>query len=135
MTGKFVAIKKLIDPVRVAAKYALRELYLLSGLKHSNVSLATNRSSFHLQLIGLLDAYSPQCSPSDLRDIYIVTEFLENGTLETVAKRLENKKKISHDQLSSVAYQLLLGVRYLHQVGVTHRVSLSKGVRIALFRI
>lgn len=79
-TGKFVAIKRPVDPCKnvFAAQHCMRELALLKSFKHPNVLLAFVEN---FQLIRLLDVFTPQETVKDFQEIYMVTPFMKDGTL------------------------------------------------------
>lgn len=65
-TGRNVAIKKLSKPFQnvIHAKRAYREFKLMRLVSHKNI-------------IGLLNAFTPQANVSDFCDVYLVMELLE----------------------------------------------------------
>ncbi|XP_077194432.1 mitogen-activated protein kinase 12-like isoform X4 [Paroedura picta] len=103
--GTKVAIKKLYRPFQseLFAKRAYRELRLLKHMKHENV-------------IGLLDAFTPDVSLEKFNDFYLVMPFM--GTdLSKVMKH----EKLSEDRIQFLVYQMLKGLKYIHSSGIIHR--------------
>ncbi|XP_077194430.1 mitogen-activated protein kinase 12-like isoform X2 [Paroedura picta] len=95
--GTKVAIKKLYRPFQseLFAKRAYRELRLLKHMKHENV-------------IGLLDAFTPDVSLEKFNDFYLVMPFM--GTdLSKVMKH----EKLSEDRIQFLVYQMLKGLKDL----------------------
>lgn len=107
MTNKWVAIKKLTDSFQhpIAAKRAYRELKLLKLFNHRNV-------------IGFVDAFTPQKTPAAMHEVYLVMELME-GHLGQAIPRLDR----FHRTISFLLYQILCGIKYLHTGGIIHRVS------------
>lgn len=55
--------------------------------------------------------------------LYIVQEFAQNGDLQTVIKRQKEKqkKRMKETELWAMMYELLLGIKHLHDNGIIHR--------------
>ncbi|PAA83020.1 hypothetical protein BOX15_Mlig003844g3 [Macrostomum lignano] len=101
-----VAIKKLSKPFYDPeyAKRTYREMYMLAYMDHPNI-------------ICLIDVYSPQLGHGDLREVYLVTPWMD-ADLKSVLKQYN---KLSEEHVRFFAYQMLLAIRYLHSVGILHR--------------
>ena len=108
--------------------------------------------SFHLQIIGLLDVFTPSKSLSEFSDVYLVTHlmgadlnnigeikvpwktgiFLPNFLLRkprlycVFFSFLSVKtQRLSDDHVQFLVYQILRGMKYVHSAGIIHRVSLK----------
>ncbi|XP_022643875.1 stress-activated protein kinase JNK-like isoform X9 [Varroa destructor] len=103
-TGRNVAIKKLSKPFQnvIHAKRAYREFKLMRLVSHKNI-------------IGLLNAFTPQANVSDFCDVYLVMELLEANLCQVINLTLD------HDRMSFLIYQMLCGVKHLHSAGIIHR--------------
>ncbi|XP_003738237.1 stress-activated protein kinase JNK-like [Galendromus occidentalis] len=99
-----VAIKKLSGPFRnrTLAKRAYREIKLMRLVSHENV-------------IGLLNAFTPQNNVADFDDVYLVMELREADLSQVI------KIDLDHDRMSFLIYQMLCGVKHLHSAGIIHR--------------
>lgn len=99
-----VAIKKLSQPFQnnVHAKRAYREFKLLKSVNHKNI-------------IGLLNAFSPQNSLDNFEDIYLVMELMDANLCQVIQMELD------HERLSYLLYQMLCGLKHLHSAGIIHR--------------
>ncbi|CAJ0568588.1 unnamed protein product, partial [Mesorhabditis spiculigera] len=101
-----VAIKKLSRPFQnvTHAKRAYREFKLMNLVHHKNI-------------IGLLNAFTPQRSLRDFNDLYIVMELMDANLCQVINMDLD------HERLSYLLYQMLCGIRHLHAAGIIHRVK------------
>ena len=112
-----VAIKKIIC-TPLMAKFAFREIYLLKQLDHMNV-------------ISLLDSFTPARTADDLLEYYIVMEKMD-------ATMAELTKPLDHSHMSALMYQVLCGLYYLHTKGIIHRdvkphnIGVMKNCRLTL---
>eukprot|EP00050_Salpingoeca_kvevrii_P020110 m.94622 g.94622 ORF g.94622 m.94622 type:complete len:383 (+) comp8717_c0_seq4:56-1204(+) len=107
---KRVAIKRLSDPLINAAraKYTFREIMLLRHVGGNDLN----------SIVRLFDIFSPQSSPEELQDIYIVTELFE----QTFRDLLSNPPaEWTPEHAVFFMYRLLVGIRYLASANVTHR--------------
>lgn len=104
-TCKQVALKKITNPFEdpATAKLALREVMLLSQLKHCNVIL-------------LLDVVPPP-SFDLLTDVYLTTELMHTD----LHKLIYEEANLSEGHVQSYIYQLLCGLKYIHSAGIVHR--------------
>ncbi|GMT26282.1 hypothetical protein PFISCL1PPCAC_17579, partial [Pristionchus fissidentatus] len=102
--GRNVAIKKLSRPFQnvTHAKRAYREFKLMKLVSHKNI-------------IGLLNAFTPQKSLRDFADLYIVMELMDANLCQVINMELD------HERISYLLYQMLCGVRHLHASGIIHR--------------
>ncbi|CAJ0930968.1 unnamed protein product, partial [Mesorhabditis belari] len=99
-----VAIKKLSRPFQnvTHAKRAYREFKLMNLVHHKNI-------------IGLLNAFTPQRSLREFDDLYIVMELMDANLCQVINMDLD------HERLSYLLYQMLCGIRHLHAAGIIHR--------------
>ncbi len=130
ITQQNVAIKKLSRPFQnvTHAKRAYREFKLMKLVNHKNVSLNIDRflmkskghHQFQLidpQIIGLLNAFTPQKSLEEFLDLYIVMELMDANLCQVINMDLD------HERMSYLLYQMLCGIKHLHLAGIIHRVS------------
>ncbi|XP_046656611.1 stress-activated protein kinase JNK-like [Daphnia pulicaria] len=103
-TGQQVAIKKLSRPFQndTHAKRAYREIKLMKMVNHKNV-------------IGLLNAFTPQTSLSEFSDVYLIMEFMDASLCQVIQMDLD------HERMSYLLYQMLCGIKHLHLAGIIHR--------------
>lgn len=99
-----VAIKKLSRPFQnpTHAKRAFRELKLMGIVNHVNI-------------IGLLDVFTPQKTLEDFQDVYLVMELMDANLCQVIQMELD------HERLSYLMYQMLCGIKHLHSAGIIHR--------------
>lgn len=99
-----VAIKKLSKPFQniTHAKRAYRELKLMRLVNHVNI-------------IGLLDVFTPQKSLEDFQDVYLVMELMDANLCQVIQMQLD------HERISYLLYQMLCGIKHLHSAGIIHR--------------
>ncbi|VDO42872.1 unnamed protein product [Haemonchus placei] len=104
VTNKPVAIKKLSRPFQnvTHAKRAYREFILMNLVNHKNI-------------IGLLNAFSPQREVNEFNDLYIVMELMDANLCQVIQMDLD------HERLSYLLYQMLCGIKHLHSAGIIHR--------------
>lgn len=131
VTCTTVAIKKLTRPFSnvTHAKRAYREFALLNLVNHRNVGhLSVALAPFprsgklkntvrFLQIIRLLNAYTPQQNVDDFSDMYLVTEYMDANLNQVIQMELD------HERMSYLLYQMLCGINHLHRAGIIHRVS------------
>ena len=72
------------------------------------------------QIIGLLNAFTPQKSLEEFLDLYIVMELMDANLCQVINMDLD------HERMSYLLYQMLCGIKHLHLAGIIHRVSLQK---------
>jgi len=103
-TGQAVAIKKLSRPFQnvTHAKRAYREFKLMKLVNHKNI-------------IGLLNAFTPQRSIDDFADVYLVMELMDANLCQVIQMELD------HERMSYLLYQMLCGIKHLHSAAVIHR--------------
>lgn len=101
---KRVAIKKLYRPFQnqTHAKRAFRELKLMRLVNHVNI-------------IGLLNVFTPQKSLKDFQDVYLVMELMTANLTSVIDLELD------HERISYLMYQLLCGIKHLHSANIIHR--------------
>uniref|UniRef100_A0A915J0D6 Stress-activated protein kinase JNK n=1 Tax=Romanomermis culicivorax TaxID=13658 RepID=A0A915J0D6_ROMCU len=99
-----VAIKKLSRPFQnvTHAKRAFREFKLMKLVNHKNI-------------IGLLNAFTPQKTLDEFVDLYIVMELMDANLCQVIQMDLD------HERMSYLLYQMLCGIRHLHASGIIHR--------------
>ena len=142
MTQQNVAIKKLSRPFQnvTHAKRAYREFKLMKLVNHKNVSthpasidakLIDFKRTFSIirtQIIGLLNAFTPQKSLEDFLDLYIVMELMDANLCQVINMDLD------HERMSYLLYQMLCGIKHLHLAGIIHRYLLLISCPYIVFR-
>jgi len=100
-----VAVKKVDDVFDdlVDAKRVVREIRALRSLSHDNI-------------IHLIDLPMPP-APANFRDLYIVTELMEQDLYSVIY----HHQKLSTDHIQFICYQILCALQYIHSAGVIHR--------------
>jgi serine/threonine protein kinase len=73
-----------------------------------------------LQIIGLLNAFTPQKSLEEFQDVYLVMELMDANLCQVIQMDLD------HERMSYLLYQMLCGIKHLHSAGIIHRVGKSK---------
>ena len=103
-TKQNVAIKKLSRPFQnvTHAKRAYREFKLMKLVNHKNI-------------IGLLNAFTPQRSLEEFQDVYLVMELMDANLCQVIQMDLD------HERMSYLLYQMLCGIKHLHSAGIIHR--------------
>lgn len=71
-----------------------------------------------LQIIGLLNAFTPQRTLEEFQDVYLVMELMDANLCQVIQMDLD------HERMSYLLYQMLCGIKHLHSAGIIHRVSL-----------
>jgi len=104
VTQQNVAIKKLSRPFQnvTHAKRAYREFKLMKLVNHKNI-------------IGLLNAFTPQKGLEEFLDLYIVMELMDANLCQVISMDLD------HERMSYLLYQMLCGIKHLHLAGIIHR--------------
>lgn len=69
-----------------------------------------------LQIIGLLNAFTPQKSLEEFQDVYLVMELMDANLCQVIQMDLD------HERMSYLLYQMLCGIKHLHSAGIIHRV-------------
>jgi len=109
-TKKRVAIKKnkhIFDDIRDARRI-LREIKLLLHFNQYK----------HPDLIEIYDSLPPTVSEiQDFEDVYIVMPLLESN----LCKIITSKQKLSNLHYQYLTYQVLRGLKFIHESGVIHR--------------
>jgi c-Jun N-terminal kinase len=119
ITQQNVAIKKLSRPFQnvTHAKRAFREFKLMNLVHHKNVSVCVRYiHQLSTQIVGLLNAFTPQKALEDFTDLYIVMELMDANLCQVIQMDLD------HERMSYLLYQMLCGIRHLHAAGIIHRV-------------
>ena len=101
--------------------------------QHVHVMFMTRSWHFHdifstFQIIGLLNAFTPQKSLEEFLDLYIVMELMDANLCQVINMDLD------HERMSYLLYQMLCGIKHLHLAGIIHRVSIKKFREINVFR-
>lgn len=102
-----VAIKKITGCFEspVDAKRMLREVKLLSHLRHENV-------------IGLRDILPPPSpSAAAYKDVYLVYELMDTDLHQII----RSPQPLSPEHIGYFVYQVLRGLKYVHSANVLHR--------------
>jgi serine/threonine protein kinase len=73
---------------------------------------------FPFQIIGLLNAFTPQRTLEEFQDVYLVMELMDANLCQVIQMDLD------HERMSYLLYQMLCGIKHLHSAGIIHRVSL-----------
>jgi len=120
VTSTNVAIKKLSRPFQnvTHAKRAYREFVLMKLVNHKNVSTANHSTAKivnHKNIIGLLNAFTPQRSLDEFQDVYLVMELMDANLCQVIQMDLD------HERMSYLLYQMLCGIKHLHSAGIIHR--------------
>jgi len=104
LLGQNVAIKKLSRPFQnvTHAKRAYREFKLMKLVNHKNI-------------IGLLNAFTPQKCMAEFADVYLVMELMDANLCQVIQMDLD------HERMSYLLYQMLCGIKHLHLAGIIHR--------------
>eukprot|EP00659_Diplonema_papillatum_P014673 gene14673-22448_t len=104
-TGERVAIKKMgqVFDNLIDGKRILRELKLLTFLKHGNV-------------ISITDILRPT-DKQTFEDIYLVTRLYDTD----LAKVFKSRQALTEAHVADLTYQLLCALKYIHSAGVLHR--------------
>uniref|UniRef100_A0A8D8YR03 Stress-activated protein kinase JNK n=1 Tax=Cacopsylla melanoneura TaxID=428564 RepID=A0A8D8YR03_9HEMI len=99
-----VAIKKMTNPFNnfVYAKRAYREIKLMKLFNHKNI-------------MGLLNAFTPQRSLEEFKDVYLVMEHMDTDLNKII------RNEMDHEVISFLMYQMLCGIKHLHSAGIIHR--------------
>ncbi len=105
-TGKEVAIKRIkhVFDDLIDGKRILREIALLKRLRHPNI-------------INLLEIIIPEEELNTFNEIYLVLEYAP-GDLKKLFKSSYNLE-LKH--IIMISYNMLLGLNYIHSLGVWHR--------------
>jgi len=69
------------------------------------------------QIIGLLNAFTPQRSLDEFQDVYLVMELMDANLCQVIQMDLD------HERMSYLLYQMLCGIKHLHSAGIIHRVG------------
>eukprot|EP01013_Petalomonas_cantuscygni_P000688 TRINITY_DN1069_c0_g2_i2.p1 TRINITY_DN1069_c0_g2~~TRINITY_DN1069_c0_g2_i2.p1 ORF type:complete len:201 (-),score=15.32 TRINITY_DN1069_c0_g2_i2:203-805(-) len=104
-TGRDVAVKIITNVFNNLndAERVLRELMLLRRLNHENVVR--------------LEAFSLYPSSGDFESISLVLSLMDTDLHHVLA----SKQPLSPEHVQFLAYQLALGLHYLHSAGIIHR--------------
>ncbi|KAM7428614.1 Mitogen-activated protein kinase 14 [Porites harrisoni] len=78
--------------------------------------LAITHPVISLQVIGLLDVFTPDTSFDEFKDVYMVTALM-GADLNSILKC----QKLTDEHVQFLVYQILRGLKYVHSAGVIHR--------------
>lgn len=81
--------------------------------------------SIRQQIIGLLNAFTPQRTLEEFQDVYLVMELMDANLCQVIQMDLD------HERMSYLLYQMLCGIKHLHSAGIIHRVSVSFSLVLA----
>lgn len=70
------------------------------------------------QIIGLLNAFTPQRTLEEFQDVYLVMELMDANLCQVIQMDLD------HERMSYLLYQMLCGIKHLHSAGIIHRVRI-----------
>ncbi|UJR33747.1 hypothetical protein I4U23_021174 [Adineta vaga] len=104
-TGKYVAIKKLLQPFRhpLHAKRAYRELKLLIDLNHPDAQQ-------------ILNVFTPESDIDSFQTFYMVLNYADYDL-----HRVIRSNAFTEDHIKQIIYSLLRGLKFMHSAGVIHR--------------
>ena len=114
--AKYLWATKLCTQSFYKTEPFLLELYTLHFLKCSAANNLLPNAVFLLQIIGLLNAFTPQRSLEEFLDLYIVMELMDANLCQVINMDLD------HERMSYLLYQILCGIKHLHLAGIIHRV-------------
>lgn len=69
----------------------------------------------HKNIVSLLDAFTPQKTLEEFKDVYLVMELMDANLSKIVPVDLD------HGRMSFLLYQILCGIKHLHCAGIIHR--------------
>lgn len=95
---------------------SLRILFKFSLKKKLNQVVKNNENHGPFQIIGLLNAFTPQRSLDEFQDVYLVMELMDANLCQVIQMDLD------HERMSYLLYQMLCGIKHLHSAGIIHRV-------------
>eukprot|EP00599_Poterioochromonas_sp_BG-1_P002787 CAMPEP_0173142248 /NCGR_PEP_ID=MMETSP1105-20130129/5979_1 /TAXON_ID=2985 /ORGANISM="Ochromonas sp., Strain BG-1" /LENGTH=482 /DNA_ID=CAMNT_0014055611 /DNA_START=90 /DNA_END=1535 /DNA_ORIENTATION=- len=118
VSGKFVAIKQMkrIFDEPTDAKRAYREMHILRHLKHPSIVALLDVISSTIDESFLNNANISRI-PRSLGNIYLVFEFVDTD----LSKILKSNQYLTQEHIQYILYQLIDGMRYIHQTNVIHR--------------
>lgn len=87
------------------------------------------KKKIKLQIIGLLNAFTPQRTLEDFQDVYLVMELMDANLCQVIQMDLD------HERMSYLLYQMLCGIKHLHSAGIIHRVSFLSLLYLCMFAI
>ncbi|CAF0747898.1 unnamed protein product [Adineta ricciae] len=107
VTGKSVAIKRLIQPFRGTehAKRAYRELKLLMHLNHPGV-----------HIVRLLNVFTPDNKLREFQTFYLVMKYAGVDL-----NRIIRKHKFTEDHIKQIIYSILRALKFAHSAEILHR--------------
>ena len=126
-TRKEVAIKKLYRPfdhhqasiAHIYSQRAYRELRMLKFMKQHP----------HINVIGLVDAFTPSETIENFRDIYLVTQLVDTDLSSLIREDLPRHPQ-RDTVIQYIAYQILCGLKHIHSADIIHRYDCKKQKQI-----
>lgn len=117
-SGKYVAIKQMkrIFDEPTDAKRAYREMHILRHLKHPSIVALLDAISSTIDE-SYLNSMATQRIPRNLGNLYLVFEFVDTD----LSKILKSNQYLTQEHIQYMLYQLVDGIRYIHQTNVIHR--------------
>lgn len=111
----FIFILFCIIQINNAALLRINFLYVCSRLPKCHFNYRFHLACV-LQIIGLLNAFTPQKSLEEFQDVYLVMELMDANLCQVIQLDLD------HERISYLLYQMLCGIKHLHSAGIIHRV-------------
>ncbi|CAM4896127.1 unnamed protein product [Rotaria socialis] len=107
LTGKSVAIKKLLQPFQthIHAKRTYRELKLLIHLNHPDS-----------QVIQLYNVFTPEKNVNEFKTLYLVFNDAGYDLNRMIKKLPPTESYVKH-----MIYSILRGLKFIHSAGIIHR--------------
>lgn len=98
------------------AKRAYREMHILRHLKHPSIVALLDVISSTIDDSFLSNTSSIRI-PRSLGNLYLVFEFVDTD----LSKILKSNQYLTQEHIQYILYQLIDGLRYIHQTNVIHR--------------
>ena len=120
--------KKLYRPVdhpqasiaHIYSQRAYRELRMLKFMKQHP----------HINVIGLVDAFTPSETIENFRDIYLVTQLVDTDLSSLIRNDLLRHLPQRDTVIQYIAYQILCGLKHIHSAEIIHRYACKKHIQI-----
>lgn len=109
--------KKQTKQLNVSALFPLLvPCLILKVRKISEIIFIMPYCYYYFQIIGLLNAFTPQRTLEEFQDVYLVMELMDANLCQVIQMDLD------HERMSYLLYQMLCGIKHLHSAGIIHRV-------------